>query len=390
MIGAVLAALVALAPGGTGDVAHARVAIHALAAPRPVATTDGALHVAYELLITNYHGDTGPLALRRVEVSVAPGRASLIAIDGDALASRIAHPGRAPVADADPRDIAPGEHVVLYLWVPLPAGDPPRRLRHTLLFRAPTGRERSVEAFTIDVAAPTRLTLGAPFRGGRWLVHEGPGRHSSHHWRSQLAGNGRVYVPQRFAIDFLGLDEQGRAVRRAPRGSANEDWIGFGAEVVAVGDGVVRDAHDGVADRVPLATPGPPASTTARGLYGNFVVLETGGVFVHYAHLQQGSVRVRPGQRVRRGEAIGRLGNSGNTTGPHLHLHVSDRVTFEASDGLPYLFRHVVVLGQSSAERALDPAGEAAHLPHADERRRGLPVHGTVVQFGGGPLSPRD
>jgi murein DD-endopeptidase MepM/ murein hydrolase activator NlpD len=388
MIGAILAGLLGLV-SGVADAAHARVAIHPLAAPRPVATTDGSTRVAYELLITNYHADAGPLSLRRVEVSGDARPAPLAAFEGEELASRIAHPGRPRAPDGDPRDIAAGEHVVLYLWVPLPPGEQPRRLRHTLRFRAPTGRERAVTGFAVDVGAPARLALGPPLGGGRWLVHEGPGRHRSHHWGSQLAGNGRIAIPQRFAIDFLGLDAQGRAVRRPPDGSANEDWVGFGAEVLAVGDGVVRDAHDGAVDRRPLATAGPPATITARGLYGNFVVLETGGVFVHYAHLQQGSVRVTPGQRVRRGDVVGRVGNSGNTTGPHLHLHVSDGPTFEASDGLPYVFRELVVLGDSSADRALDPE-RAVDLAGPGRRRRGLPIHGAVVQFGRGLPGSRD
>jgi hypothetical protein len=382
--------LAALQAASAGDVAHARVAIHPLATLRPVATAGGTTHVAYELLITNYHADTGPLSLRRVEVSAAPGRDPLLAVEDEALASRIVHPGRRVGAEADAREIEAGEHVLLYLWVPLPAGDPPRQLHHTLRFRAPTGRERTVEAFAVDVGRATRLALGAPLRGGRWLVHEGPGRHQSHHWGSQLAGNGHVAIPQRFAIDFLGLDEEGRAVRRGPAGSANDDWIGFGADVLAVGDGVIRDAHDGVADRVPLARAGPPASTTARGLYGNFVVLETGGAFVHYAHLQQGSVRVRVGQRVRRGDLLGRLGNSGNTTGPHLHLHVSDRATFEGADGLPYLFRDLQLLGTWSADRALDVDGPAASYAPGPRQRSGLPVHGSVVQFDAAASSPRD
>jgi murein DD-endopeptidase MepM/ murein hydrolase activator NlpD len=381
MIGAILAALITLV---SDDAARARVAIHPLSTPRPVATTDGRLHVAYELLITNYHADAGPLTLRRVEVSAGAASRPLAAFDAEALGSRIAHPGRPASADAgaDPREIASGEHVVLYLWVALPPEGAPRRLHHRLQFRAPTGRERIVDAFPVDVGAPTRLVLGPPLRTGRWLVHEGPGRHTGHHWRSQLAGNGRVTIPQRFAIDFLGLDPRGRAVRTAPRGSANADWVGFGAEVIAVADGVVRDAGDGAPDRAPLVTAGPPPSTTVRGLYGNFVVLEVGGAFVHYAHLQQGSVRVTAGQRVRRGQVLGRVGNSGNTTGPHLHLHVSDRETFEESDGLPYMFGSVVVLGDWSAERALVLEGEAASLAPSAPSRRGLPIHGAVVQFG--------
>ena len=51
----------------------------------------------------------------------------------------------------------------------------------------------------------------------------------------------------------------------------------------------------------------------------------------------RGTLRVKPGERVRRGHAIGRLGNSGNSTGPHLHFHIPDRGQPLAAEGLPYV-----------------------------------------------------
>jgi hypothetical protein len=225
------------------------------------------------------------------------------------------------------------------------------------------------------------LALGPPFRWGVWLAHEGPGNHRSHHWGSQLADDGRITIPQRFAIDFIGLDANGRAVRGDARLPANDNWNGFAADVIAVADGIVRDTQDGVEDNVPLAPPGPPASITARGLYGNYVVIEIEGRFVHYAHLQRGSLRVTTGQRVRRGDVVGRVGNSGNTTGPHLHLHVSDRASFEGSDGLPMRFAPVQVVGRSSVERAADLQASPDVLTTAGPWRAGLPLHGDVVRF---------
>jgi hypothetical protein len=380
----VLLALLALAAPEVAASDHARVEIRPLAALRAVPGLDASTHVAYELMVTNYHGDTGPLTLVRLEVFADAATAPLATLDGEALATRVIHPGRART-DTDERDarvIAGGEHVVVYLWVTLPAGAAvPRQLRHTLVFRAPTGRERRVADIAMAVDNRPVLALGPPFRSGLWLVHEGPGNHRSHHWGSQLADDGRVTIPQRFAIDFIGLDASGRAVRGDPRTPANDNWHGFAAEVIAVADGIVRDAQDGVVDHVPLAPLGPPASVTARGLYGNYVVIETEGRFVHYAHLQHGSLRVTTGQRVRRGDVLGRVGNSGNTTGPHLHLHVSDRATFEGSDGLPVRFVPVQVVGRSSVERAADPQTAPDGVTTTGPWRAGLPLHGDVVRF---------
>ena len=377
-----LLALLALAPRADAASDNARVEVRPLAAAHAVVGLDGARHVGYELLITNYHGDTGPLSLLRVDVFADAATAPAAVFDGEGLASRVIHPGRpgAAAGDTDPRTIAGGEHVLVYLWVTPPRGAAlPRVLRHTLVFRARTGRERRVSDVAVSVNAGPARVIGPPFRSGRWLAHQGPGNHRSAHWGSQLADNGRVTIPQRFAIDFIGVDGSGRAVRAEARTSANADWVGFGAEVIAVEDGVVRDLQDDVADNVPLAPLPLPRAVSARGLYGNYVIVESKGRFVHYAHLQRGSVGVRAGQRLRRGDVLGRVGNSGNTTGPHLHLHVSDRATFEGSDGLPFAMAPLELLGRTDIERAADLQAPAT-LPPSGPWRVGLPLHGDVVR----------
>ena len=69
---------------------------------------------------------------------------------------------------------------------------------------------------------------------------------------------------------------------------------------------------------------------------GNLVVLDLGsGLFAFYAHLQPGSIRVKAGDKVQKGQVIGRVGNSGNGNAPHLHFQVSDRPSLLLSDGVP-------------------------------------------------------
>jgi murein DD-endopeptidase MepM/ murein hydrolase activator NlpD len=198
-----------------------------------------------------------------------------------------------------------------------------------------------------------------------------------------VAWNGRTTVPQRFAVDFIGLDANGRAVRGDFRTSANQDWVGFGAEVVAVADGVVRETQDGVIDHTPLVEPDPPAVLTAAALYGNYVVLDLGSnTFVHYAHLQRNSVTVNVGQRVRRGQVLGRLGNSGNTNAPHLHFHVSDSASFGGSEGDPFVIDSFDLIGETTAERAITEGAalDVSPIPKRS-RRRQLPLDGMIVRF---------
>jgi hypothetical protein len=207
----------------------------------------------------------------------------------------------------------------------------------------------------VNIHSATPLVVGPPFRAGAWLAHNGPGQHRSPHWGSALVNERGARIPQRYAIDFIGVDENGSAVRGDFRKSTNQDWIGFGSEILAVVDGVVHAARDGLADNQPLVEPPPPASPSARDTYGNYVIMAVDDhTFVHYAHLQRNSVAVKAGQPVRRGQVIGRLGNSGNTNAAHLHFNITDGPSPEATQGLPFVFDAFESLGKTTPDIALE------------------------------------
>ena len=141
-----------------------------------------------------------------------------------------------------------------------------------------------------------------PLPGGRWTVVEGTGTLPNHHWST---------VAQRGALDLVGRVRGGRSTARLlPRNCA--DFAAYGHEVLAPCDGVVRSARDGHPDRPDPRSPPP----------GNHVVIAAdGGEEITLAHLASGSTTVSPGRTVARGETVGRVGNSGNSTEPHLHIH---------------------------------------------------------------------
>ena len=94
---------------------------------------------------------------------------------------------------------------------------------------------------------------------------------------------------------------------------------------------------------------------TGTGIYmdfaGNNVVIRIGpGTYAAYVHLQPGSVRVKRGQRVRSGQVLGRLGNSGNTTAPHLHIGIQDGPDILTSNSLPLEIDHFRLQGTASPE----------------------------------------
>jgi murein DD-endopeptidase MepM/ murein hydrolase activator NlpD len=131
----------------------------------------------------------------------------------------------------------------------------------------------------------------------------------------------------RFALDLLVPRRPGQP------GVRNEDYPAWGQPVVAPADGLVVVAEDGVPDNQPNRAVG-------GNLYGNHIVLEHGdGEYSLLAHLQRGSVVVKPGQRVTQGERLARVGSSGMSTEPHLHYQLMDGPDWRTAHGLPVVFR---------------------------------------------------
>ncbi len=197
--------------------------------------------------------------------------------------------------------------------------------------------------------------------------------------------NGGLYLAQRFAIDFNVLDEAGLLATGDL--NLNESYPSFGQPVIAVADALVVAAVDQYPDQVPFA----PTDITLESADGNHVILDLGdGRYANYAHLKAGSVSVEAGDRVEKGQLIGELGNSGSSTGAHLHFHVMDRPSVMVADGMPYVFDtfemegrtppldEVITLGEAGEPIPIDPAT-------AGPRQDQLPLGRDVVGFGEAP-----
>src|SRR4029079_9602381 len=132
----------------------------------------------------------------------------------------------------------------------------------------------------------------------------------------------------------------------------------------------------------------PEAATpvTIEDADGNFVVLQVAdGVYAFYAHLKPGSVDVQVGDRLTKGEMIGRTGNSGSSTGPHLHFQMMDRPSALVADGIPYVFDRYSVTGQTppiAEVMAADPQLPVTiDTATAGSRTDELPIGRDVVEF---------
>lgn len=323
-------------------------------APQPV-TIGGRRLLRYELHLTSFA--PVPLAVERLEVTGAAGE-SLLTLRGAALADVMRVIG---VKEAG-ASIEPGRRAIVYLDLPLPPGAAAPQLRHRLSLRKQaTAFLESGAEVTPRTGTPVRL--GPPLRGGPWLAVYDPALDGGHR-RVLFATAGRARVPGRFAIDWM----------PAPGGP------GVGAEVIAVADATVAAAHDGVPEAVPG---GPPLRLAAADEAGNYVILDVGGGrFVHYQHLAPG-LAVRPGQRVRRGDPIGRVGGTGHVTKPHLHLHVADGPIPLASEGEAFTLDGGTVIGRYRTVFEAEAGGRWQAVP---PRRLGrgdddLPPPNAVVTF---------
>lgn len=167
-----------------------------------------------------------------------------------------------------------------------------------------------------------------PLRGS-WITVVGPGFSEPHRW----------VMIEEFAIDVVKTGASGGTCK----GDCSKlaDYYAWGEPVLAAADGVVVAAvSDQPESNDRLRQPGESADAFmqrtmdeqgkllakgAAGVGGNHVVIKhEGGEYSHYAHLAAGSVSVKAGDRVKRGQPIGKLGHTGNSTEPHLHFTVAD------------------------------------------------------------------
>lgn len=184
------------------------------------------------------------------------------------------------------------------------------------------------------------IALNPPVRG-QWAIFNPPGH-------------------AKLAYDFLAVDDgkspynRSSLLRHVVSTVSVDTTFAWNQPVFAVMDGTVVAASDGTPDRENICMAkdllrlmffGPKLVPPFSALGGNYVILKCGDVFPLYAHLRNGSVRVSPGDTVRVGDALGRVGNSGASIQPHLHFQVMN-----SPDPFP-LFKNLVPFVLESAQK---------------------------------------
>lgn len=285
----------------------------------------GHTFLMYELYLTNFSNST--IDLRRIEVLDAdePAATPLAAFEGEQIDSMV---------QSKLRHVNAGTTVVIYMQVALDSrARLPNRLKHRVLTA-----DSSVEGAIAGTRSTELKVLGPPMRGTAWHAYNGPSNdRDNHHRRGLLVVDGRASISRRYATDWF-LIEGGKRFKGDARDK--HSYHSYGQPVLAVASGTIVMARDGMPDNVPgpVETFRPVVPNTLETVTGNTIVLDLGaGQFASYFHLQPGSLRVKSGDQVQRGDVLARIGVSGDANLPHLHFEVTTSAKPLVGEGVPYV-----------------------------------------------------
>jgi Peptidase family M23 len=371
-----LAAFVILAPGASAEEYGRPTAL--LVSPiheaQVVRGDDGMDHVEYELLVVSVFPE--PVTLSSVSV-LDPAGKELMRIEGDALAA-----AAQTLFAKTPSPVIPASAAVsVDVDLIVPPGAAPERVTHRIAYALKADSQLGLLADPPEVDAPEvainhqpAIVIRPPLAGDGWLAGAACCKPNVHRDERIAIDGVRIETAETFAIDLVKVrhdrifDGDGKKV---------EQYYDFGENVLAVADGTVISVHDGMSDQTPFVLM-TPKSTSDYG--GNNVMLEIGpNVFAWYAHLRARSIAVKVGDAVKAGAPIGKLGNTGPSEGPHLHLGLLDKPDSIAGRSLPFVFDSFTLVGAVDFDSSKED--KLVIMPDSRQVRSAYPLYGGVLNF---------
>jgi hypothetical protein len=315
----------------------------------PVKGSDGLLHVAFAAQFTNAWGLTA--TIQSVEV-VDPSRNNqpagtnrVISLKDEDVTGQLkllSLPSTLDKANYSTRLLA-GQSGVMFFDVTFADGsEVPCTISLRVHSIQPENKKLPESTATSPpwkISAQPAIVIAPPFKGDGWVNANGCCLEVGPHRFVTNPMNGTLDPSEQFAIDWIKIDAQGKAFRGD--GKKPEQWLCYGVELLAVAPGTVVEVMRDMPDEPPGRA---PTNLTIPEIAGNHVLLDLGsGRYAMYAHLAPHSATVHVGDRVKAGDKLGLLGNSGNTTGPHLHFQISDRPSTLDTTSLPFVFENMTL-----------------------------------------------
>ncbi|HEY6316277.1 MAG TPA: M23 family metallopeptidase [Acidimicrobiia bacterium] len=226
---------------------------------------------------------------------------------------------------------------------------------------------------SVPVVRKAVRVIAPPVAGGNWGNLNACCILSPH--RVLVGAAGQPVLPERYGIDFSRWDFATKGFYSAEPPSLSNN-LSYGAKLLAVANATVVATSDDLPDQPPNVL---PTGYTLAQETGNDIVLQLAPkVFALYAHIQAGTVTVHVGQRVHTGQVLGLLGNSGNSSRPHLHFQLMDGPSPLTGNGLPFVFPSFTTVAVPNAA-----GDDLVALSRPLGHRNTYPLHDTVVRFSG-------
>lgn len=320
-----------------------------------VFSAGGYNYLLYEVHLQNF--TDGPLALRGVEIFDADTRRPIASFGDQRLFEKLVPIG-ADALDSD-HPLESGRRAVAFICLAFDSRTaPPVRLGHRVLL----AEDSVAEGPAIGTRNRQPKVLAPPVSGADWMAVSGLSI-GAHHRSGLFVAGGLAQISRRYAVDWK-RKKQDAFFSGDPLDVRS--YHAYGQDVLAVADSTVVVAMDGFPDNIPRTAAGFTTAlpVTMETVAGNSVVLDLGdGQFASYAHLKSGSLRVKVGDRVQRGQRLALIGNSGDAREPHLHFQVTTGPEILASEGLPYVidqFRMTADDGSFQVRKLEFPLGNEA------------------------------
>lgn len=306
--------------------------------------TDGLYHVPYALVFTNEY--FGTVNIKSIEVldpdnDFKPtGNNSMLSIKNQDITGQVrlfALPQTFDAANFS-SSLGPGQAGVAYFDLTYPDRKSiPAHLSHRVSSTV-VANSQTVDFVVIDdpLAVDRRepIVLHPPLRKSGWTNLNGCCRNLGAHRAAFNPINGTFWQAESYAIDFVKVNGEG--LGHTGDGSQLDQYPYYGAEILAAKGGKVVEVVNDQPDQIPNTD---PVGATVENAAGNHVIIEMAkDRYALYAHLKPYSATVQVGEIVADGQKIGLLGNSGNTTNPHLHFQVMDRPSPLKANGVPFVF----------------------------------------------------
>ncbi len=289
--------------------------------------------LVYEVMVKNSSIDTYTVE----STNVKDGSTVYLDLTGSGLSDNIS------VWHSSLKTIGAGETGFIYLWIEVsPDLSLPETMSQIIQFSRTSDGKLYEKTLKVTIDKKTPVVLSYPLNARRYAVVGAPSN-TSYHRRTVNYLDEKFWTSDRYAMDFIGLDNGNRY--RQGRQDLNLDYYGYQDIVYSATAGTVVSVIDTIAENVPPKVPEIDASALYRSGGNQLVVKVSEGVYVFYGHLTRASSTLKAGDKVEVGQPVGRLGNSGNSDAPQLHLQVMDGPDPLRSHGIPWVFNKFTLHG---------------------------------------------